>query len=142
MFVFGLCAPSVLIPDWNQTQVSMYSASGYDFTISRSIRSRPAIAISISVLPSLMFLTISSPPKSAILAPFLIISISSLDLIILSCIKSFETSLKTEKVNIEPIFSFISKVTWSFSKPIFLGGSSRPIIETIALKKLSLFQSV
>ena len=28
--VTGLCAPSVLMPDWNQTQVSRYSASGKD----------------------------------------------------------------------------------------------------------------
>ena len=35
----------------------MYSASGYDFAISLSIKSLPAIAISNSVLPSLMFFT-------------------------------------------------------------------------------------
>ena len=79
---------------------------------------------------------------SAILAPFLIIFISSLDLIIRSFIKSFEISLNTEKVKIEPIFSLISNVTWSLSIPIFFGGSSLPIIETMAFKKLSLFQSV
>ena len=28
ILVFGLWAPSVFIPDWNQTQVSIYSASG------------------------------------------------------------------------------------------------------------------
>ena len=39
-------------------------------------------------------------------------------------------------------FSFICKVTLSFSMPTFFGGSSLPIIETIAFKKLSLFQSV
>ena len=45
-------------------------------------------------------------------------------------------------LNIEFNFSFISKVTWSFSIPIVFGGSFLPIIDTMALKKLSLFQSV
>ena len=51
-------------------------------------------------------------------------------------------SLKTEKVKIDVSFSLMSIVTWSFSIPISFGGSSRPIIDTIAFKKLSLFQSV
>ena len=89
----------------------MYSASGYVLAISRSILSRPAIAISSSLSPTLICLTISSPPRSAILAPFLITSISSLDLIILSFIKSCEISLKVEKVKIELSFSLISIVT-------------------------------
>ena len=44
---------------------------------------------------SFIFLTISSPPISAILAPFLIISIYSFDFIFVSFISSFEISLKT-----------------------------------------------
>ena len=54
-------------------------------------------------------------------------------------IKRAEAILK-EKIDL--IFFIISKVKWSSSIPIFLGGSLLPIIETIAFKKLSLFQSV
>ena len=79
----------------------MYSASGYVLAISFSILSLPVIAISNSVAPSLIFLTISSPPISAILAPFFIISISSLDFIILNFISFFEISVKAEAEKID-----------------------------------------
>ena len=50
--VTGLWAPSVLSPDWNQTQVSRSSLSGKARAISASIASRPAIATSISRVPA------------------------------------------------------------------------------------------
>ena len=48
---------------------------------------------------------------SAILAPFLITSISSADLIILVFINSLETSVNTENVKIEDNLSLTSNVT-------------------------------
>ena len=46
------------------------------------------------------------------------------------------------KVKIEDNLSFISKVIWSYSRPIFFGRLFLSVIDTIAFKKLSLFQSV
>ena len=49
---------------------------------------------------------------------------------------------KIEKLKIDPIFTFISKVIWSYSIPIDFGGCFLFTNDEIAFKKLSLFQSV
>ena len=95
--------------DLGDELLAAMSANPVD-AIAFSIASRPTIAISISVTPTLISFTKASPPISAIFAPLVINLISSFDFIILSFIKSFEISLKTEKAKIDPILSLMSNV--------------------------------
>ena len=78
--------PSVLIPDWNHTQVSRNSLSGKDAAMRRTISSVPARAISYSLDPSADMDSRASrmavAPRSAMWAASVMSAISSVDLII------------------------------------------------------------
>ena len=63
-----LCAPSVLMPDWNHTQVSRISESGKVRAISRVIASVPMRATSYSAIPSRTAALTAAPPRSPIRA--------------------------------------------------------------------------
>ncbi|MCY1505980.1 hypothetical protein D9M68_402120 [compost metagenome] len=79
--VTGLCAPSVLMPDWNQVQVSISSTSGKVLAISRTIAWVACSATSYSGTWSCSASTMAAPPISATRAPWRMIACSSADLI-------------------------------------------------------------
>ncbi len=79
--VTGLCAPSVLMPDWNQVQVSSSSACGHVRAISCTMAAVPASATSCSGTPMPMASTTAAPPRSAMRVIDAMCSISSPDLI-------------------------------------------------------------
>ena len=80
LLVTGLWAPSVLMPDWNQVQVSMSSTNGKLAAISRTMVWVVARATSCSGTPATTALTQVSAPRSQIRAPWRIRSCSSADL--------------------------------------------------------------
>jgi hypothetical protein len=118
--VGGFCPPSVLIPDWNPTRVSRYSASGKRRAISRSIASRPAMLTSSSVTPSAIASRIAWPPTSATVAPCLISAISAGDFTIRCCIAAGAMSMPRFGLRTVPNLSASSIVRWSASQPTAL----------------------
>ena len=92
--VAQLWAPSVLMPDWNQTQVSRISESGKVRAISWTMASVPIRATSYSVMPAVMALRMASPPRSPMRAPCLMTAISSADLIMRWRMAAWATSTR------------------------------------------------
>ena len=115
--VTGLWAPSVLIPDWNQVQVSMSSACGQTRAISRTIVAVECSATSCSGTPTATASTTAAPPMSAIRVIFSIWAISSADLIILSCMAGW--AMSTNSISGNSALSRFSRsmLTWSNSIP-------------------------
>ncbi|MOA05222.1 hypothetical protein D3C78_1248130 [compost metagenome] len=79
--VTGLCAPSVLMPDWNQVQVSISSTSSKVSAMARTMAWVACRATSYSGTWSRRASTTAAPPMSAMRAPWRIITCSSADLI-------------------------------------------------------------
>jgi hypothetical protein len=87
-----LWAPSVLTPDWNQTQASRSSLCGKLFAISRTMACVPARATSYSGKPSRIAAATAAPPMSPIRALSVMSAISSGVLTMRWAIVAFETS--------------------------------------------------
>ena len=113
----GLCAPSVLMPDWNQVQVSISSTKGNDLAISRIIAFVVAIATSCSGTPAFTAATQAAPPTSQTRAPSRISFCSSTDLIVRIHIEGWPTSTNSTPGSASLSWRRKSRETWSNSIP-------------------------
>ena len=102
LLVTGLCAPSVMMPDWNQVQVSISSTKGKLLPISRIIALVEAIATSYSGTPSAIAPITARAPTLQMRVPSRISLISSPDLTVRIHIDGSEMSTNSTSGKASP----------------------------------------
>ena len=116
--VTGLWAPSVLMPDENQVQVSISSTWGWLLPISRTMAWVACNATSYSGTPTAIASRPAAPPMSAMRALSRIQAISSSDFTMRMRMVGLLTSTSSAVGNAPCSLRRFSAVMWSNSMPI------------------------